>query len=444
MPVLLFYRMLVMAEIFTAEFLFILRLRRRNLFALRFAACVVAGEALAGVLPLYYNAFYTSFTFLLLACITVPMLKFCCDENFTNIVFCVIAAYTIQHFSYGVADIFLTCVQQGSSALFGMYGSDVLDITSFDLTTLLVVLLYILAYFVSYTMMYFLFIRRIERGENFAIKSVSIMAIVGAGLVVDIFFNSVIVYYGNSENIVNSLMNIVYENVCCFFLLYIQFGLVKRGELETELNLTQLLLREQEKQYNLTKENIELINFKCHDLKHQIRTIGKGIGLPNETVKEIEGAISIYDAKVRTDNEVLDIILTEKNLKCAVNGISLTCVADGRCLEFMHKTDIYTLFGNALDNAIEAVLRLDRDRRNVGVIVRSVGEMVTITVYNNFDGKIVIDGDGFPVTNKSDTGFHGIGLKSIRKIAEKYKGTSSVRVDGDRFELNVLLSKKLA
>lgn len=442
LPVLLFYRLLVTAEIFLAEFLFIMRLRRRSYFALRFAACFVASEGLAVALPLYYNAFYTSFTFLLIALVTVPMLKFCCNETWTNTAFCMIAAYTIQHFSYGCASFLLTLVQQGQNALFGMYSNDVLDISAFDLNTLLVAFLYVLAYFVSYTLLYFLFVKKIRRGENFKIKSVSIMAIVGAGLIVDIFFNAVIVYYSDGENIVNTLMNVLYENVCCLFLLYIQFGLVKRGELETELSLTQLLLREQERQYNLSKENIELINFKCHDLKHQIRAIGQGKGLPTEAVKEIEGAISIYDAKVHTDNEVLDIILTEKNLKCAVNGISLTCVADGHSLEFMEKTDVYTLFGNALDNAIEAVMKLDRENRNVGVIVRSVGELVTVTVYNNFDGNITVGDDGFPQTTKEDEGFHGIGLKSIRNISEKYMGTSSVKVNGNRFELNVLLSKK--
>ncbi len=444
MPVLLFYRLLVMVEIFLAEVLFAMRLRRRSLFPLRFVACLIAGIGLAVVLPLYYNAFYTSFTFLLLAFATVPMLKFQCDESWLNIVFCVIAAYTIQHFSYGVANFLLTCVQQGQNVLFGMYGDGVIDISAFNLNTLLIVLLYVFAYFVSYTTMYFLFIKRIRCGENFKIKNLSIMAIAGVGLVVDIFFNAFIIYYGSSDNAVNTLMNIVYENVCCFFLLYIQFGLVKRGELETELNVTQLLLREQERQYNLSKENIDLINFKCHDLKHQIRAIGQDKGLPKETIKEIEGAISIYDAQVRTDNEVLDIILTEKNLKCAVNGILLTCVADGRSLDFMEKTDVYSLFGNALDNAIEAVMRLDRGERNIGVIVRSVGQMVTVTVYNNFDGKIVTDKDGFPQTTKADAGFHGIGLKSIRNIAEKYNGTSSVRVNGDTFELIILLAGKFS
>ena len=201
-------------------------------------------------------------------------------------------------------------------------------------------------------------------------------------------------------------------------------------------------MREKERQYNLSKENIELINLKCHDLRHQIRQIGKDKGLSLGTVGEIESAISIYDAEVRTDNEVLDIILTEKSLRCALDGIALTCVADGHSLDFMEDTDIYSLFGNALDNAIEAVSRLEKERRNVGVVVRSINNLVSVNVRNSYDGEITLDADGLPLTTKSDKNFHGIGVKSIRQIAEKYNGTCSVSLNNGVFNLNVLVARK--
>ena len=442
MPTLNLYRLLFMAEIFTAEFLFMFRMEKRKLFVLRFLGCILVGCAFTFALPLHYNAFYTSFTFLLFFSVTVPMMKFCCDISWSNAFFCGIAAYTIQHFAYGLANLLMTLISWGTSPILGVYFEGIFSFSSFDWGSLFIALVYVLAYYVTYSLMYMIFLRKIKRGENFKIRSTSIMALVGVGLVVDIFFNAVVVYYGDNDNVVTSVLNILYENTCCFFLLYVQFGLIRAWELKSELTTAQILLREKERQYNLSKESIELINIKCHDLKHQIRAIGEGNRLPAKTVREIESAISIYDAEVRTDNEVLDIILTEKSLKCAAEGIALTCVADGKSLEFMDKTDVYSLFGNALDNAIEAVLRLEEKKRNVGMVVRSKGDMVSVNVHNSYDGQAVIGADGFPVTTKEDKNFHGIGLKSIRQIAEKYHGICTVSTNEDTFILNVLLARK--
>ncbi|MCX4312781.1 MAG: ATP-binding protein [Clostridia bacterium] len=440
MPMLLLYRWLVVFELFIAELLFAIRLHRRKLFALRFIGCFAVTEGLAALLPLVYNAYYTSFTFFLLFAVTVPMLKFCCNESLVNVLFCGIAAYTMQHLAYGVANFSVAIISSGESSIFGMYFEGEFDLSKMDHYTWLTVFVNIFAYFSAYTVFYYLYIRRIKPEEEFRIQRTGVLIIIGFALVVDILLNSIIVYYGGERSLLIMLMDIVYESLCCGFLLYIQFGLIKTGELKNELDVTQYLLREKERQYNISKDNIELINLKCHDLRHQIRSISKQKGLPADTVEEIESSISIYDAAVRTDNEVLDTVLTEKSLRCARDGISLTCVVDGRALEFMAAADVYALFGNALENAIEAVMRLNENMRNISVVVHKVGEMVSVNITNPCDGNIKLDGDGFPITSKDDKNFHGIGIRSMRKIAEKYHGICSVSVDGGKFVLNVLLS----
>ncbi len=442
MPMLLFYRLLFILELFVAELLFVIRMRKRKLFVLRYAAGIAVCALIAWALPLIYDTFYTAFTFLALFSASVPILKFCLKESWRNVLFCAIAAYTMQHFAYGVANFVMTLVVWGQSPIFGMYSPGEFNINNFGLETVLIGLVYLLAYYVSYTLVYFIYGRRIKLGESFRIRSTTILLFVGIALVTVIFFNCVVVYFSDKENIIMTLLVIIYEEFLCFFLLNTQFGLIRTGELKNELSVTQYLLREKERQYNLSKENIELINLKCHDLRHQIRQIGKDKGLSLGTVGEIESAISIYDAEVRTDNEVLDIILTEKSLRCALDGIALTCVADGHSLDFMEDTDIYSLFGNALDNAIEAVSRLEKERRNVGVVVRSINNLVSVNVRNSYDGEITLDADGLPLTTKSDKNFHGIGVKSIRQIAEKYNGTCSVSLNNGVFNLNVLVARK--
>ena len=100
------------------------------------------------------------------------------------------------------------------------------------------------------------------------------------------------------------------------------------------------------------------------------------------------------------------------------------------------------MFGNALDNAISAVMKLDNDKRCIGVNVTKVKGFVTVNVHNYFDGEISYTADGLPKTSKNDTSDHGFGLKSIKYVAEKYDGSMSVETQGDIFNLNIIFPEK--
>ena len=176
----------------------------------------------------------------------------------------------------------------------------------------------------------------------------------------------------------------------------------------------------------ISRETIEVINTKCHDLRKMISSTFMKEGI-KDGISEITKKLDIYGSIVETDNKALDLVLTEKSLYCENNDIKLTVIADGAELDFLSDMDIYSLFGNALDNAIEAVMQLETEKRTVGVIVRSVGNMVSVNIYNPFAGKLETDTDGFPVTTKDNADFHGFGIKSIRRIAEKYNGICTAR-----------------
>lgn len=118
-------------------------------------------------------------------------------------------------------------------------------------------------------------------------------------------------------------------------------------------------------------------------MKHQIRLIGQNDKVSSETIREIENAINIYDSVVKTDNEALDIILTEKSLICQKNNIRLTVMADGKQLSFMRIEDIYSLFGNAIDNAIDAVIKLDDlEKRFIRFKVVAQGKILSVHIEN--------------------------------------------------------------
>ena len=140
----------------------------------------------------------------------------------------------------------------------------------------------------------------------------------------------------------------------------------------------------------------------------------------------------------RTGNDALDVILTEKSLLCAQNDIKVTCIADGKALAFMSETDTYSLFGNALDNAIEALANVeDKEKRTIGLIVKRSGGFVSVHIYNYCPVRPTFS-DGIPVTTKADKLSHGFGMASIRMIAAKYGGEMSASADDEMFRLDVL------
>ena len=139
-----------------------------------------------------------------------------------------------------------------------------------------------------------------------------------------------------------------------------------------------------------------------------------------KNLKELEQSIRIYDSIVKTGNEILDTLLSEKSLICEARDITMHCVIDGKKLFFMDSIDIYALFGNAIDNAIECVEKFsEKEMRFIDICVAEK-----------------------PKTTKKNKQYHGIGLKSIRHIAEKYGGDISVSTEMNCFNLEVLLPVK--
>lgn len=208
-----------------------------------------------------------------------------------------------------------------------------------------------------------------------------------------------------------------------------------------EMEYLQNMLHMQYENYKISEESIELVNQKYHDLKHQIELLRLEVDSEEKMayLDQMEQDIRAYEARNKTGNKVLDTILTTKSLQCQNQGISLTCVADGKEIEFMHPMDISALFGNALDNAIESVKKLnDPEKRLIHVSVAKQRKFLRIRVENCYEGEIVFE-NGMPATTKRDKRYHGYGIKSIQRIVEKYGGSMTIDTKDGWFELRILM-----
>lgn len=231
----------------------------------------------------------------------------------------------------------------------------------------------------------------------------------------------------------------LYSVTCCMLILWLQVDIRRELTMQHELDLQKQLWLKNKEQYEFSRENIAIINRKCHDLKYQIGALRQFYSDEQREryLDQIENSVMVYDSMIRTGNEVLDTVLTEKKLRYDHDGIELTCVADGACLPFLDSIDLYTLLNNALNNAIEAVARLeDAGDRAISIHVYEKLGLAFVQVENSFAGTLELV-NGLPRTTKDDDITHGYGLKSIRHIAEKYDGFLRIETRDGMFILRV-------
>ena len=230
--------------------------------------------------------------------------------------------------------------------------------------------------------------------------------------------------------------NYLSSAIFALLIIILEFNVLQRHDLEEELAVTRRILEEERKQYEREKEVVEVINIKCHDLKHQLQAVGQSI--PEHEKEQIQQAVRQYDTRVKTGNRALDVVLTMKRMICEGSDIEFSCLVNGALLNFMEEADIYSLFGNLLDNAIEEARNFDSEHRVISLSVAQERQFVLIHE-ENFIQAVPQMVDGMPQTTKADKENHGFGIRSMRLIAEKYSGHFMIHVDKSLFQLDIML-----
>ena len=409
-------------EMILAELIFLYPADKRSRFPLRLSLVLLV--FLAGALLFRTEAQLTRSllsqvgTFAGLFFLTVAAMGFCFRLSFPSLFSLCVAGYAVEHIAYHVSKIVQT--------LTGLFvGASLGPLQDWELMELVV---FPPVYLIALgTIGYFAAKNECWKKTDMRFNALSI-----AVVFICVGLTRLVNSYGEEQSIPVSF----YAITCCLMALVVQFVLYRTVDLRTENTALNLMWQEERKQFELSKKTIDTINIKYHDLKHRLRDMR----LPAEEVESIKDAVRIYGSRIRTGNDALDVLLTENSLRCSEEGIRLTFMGNGADLSFMQVMDVYSLFGNAISNAVEAVEKLaDPEKKIIDIVSERRGDMVSIHISNYFDGKLRLE-DGMPVTSKTwEEGFHGFGMKSMKLIAEKYGGSLSASTDGDLFTLDVYL-----
>lgn len=390
--------------------------------------------------PEGYNRIYSLASSVVILVSLVPIAMSLYETSVWQALFFAGAGYTIQNLASGTREFLKLLLSHylGISAGFSMQtGINVENAPATAFITFFPVLL-------VYTIAYLAFIRPARRESLGNVEDHGMLVVLILVILVVISFDVLIKSLGNVTGFPALVALRGVHGVVCCFVLFVQFEILSKRSLELELAQNQRIASERERQYQLSRANIDAINVKCHDIRHQIHQAATGgKAVDPEFLASVEREVAVYDSQAKTGNEALDTILTEKGLLCEREGISLSVIADGSALVALSPSEVYSLFGNALDNAIEAVCALaDPGQRSISLTVRQIGSLATIHVENYLAGEAHFS-DGIPQTSKHDSQQHGFGTRSMREIVERHGGTLTFGQRGRTFTVDAMIPAPL-
>ena len=417
-----YYLVRFVIPLFINESLFIFYSKRRDHFWIRYA-CSFAFYILIVFFVTYFSLDielfgWLRFNFLTIFLVSIIPILVCSKVSLKEAFFYGMASYTAQNLADNGA--YLTLVACNIST----YGYD-----SFIFFALFAIL---------FTALFFsIFVYKFKEG-NFEVLGNKYVYIFVVVTLLTVYLLSM--YGGTSTTLSTDFISIrIYAIVCCLFLLVIQFNLFNLGFLHYQKETLSNLLEKEKMNYKLMKANMDAINIKTHDLKHQIAEMRKDVSDETKAraLENLENEIDIYNEKIKSGNVTIDSILQDKKFYCDKHQIKLSCIVDGKLLDFMDPLDIYSLFGNALDNAIEAVLKAKHEERFITLTMKEKNNMIVIKMSNTCKTKVDFI-NGLPLTTKN-THEHGFGTRSIQYIAEKYNGKVQFKSENDIFTVNIFI-----
>jgi len=210
--------------------------------------------------------------------------------------------------------------------------------------------------------------------------------------------------------------------------------------LQEQNNLARLqwIMKNQQALYAEHLENDKVLRRISHDLKHYAAAI-EGMGDTEHIRAILQGIgeeLKPFDLTVYTGHPVLDSILTKKNNEAQKDEIRMQIYVDFSGAGFLADLDVCAIFGNALDNALEACRKIrDPEKRQILVKTMCQDSFVIVHITNYYEAPI----EQGLFSTKPDPQDHGLGLQSIKNSVERYNGNVQMEFENGLFSLKILI-----
>ena len=279
-------------------------------------------------------------------------------------------------------------------------------------------------------------LKKKEWGLIISILSISFLAVALIHAVLINIENA----FMHSDMLIISEIGIIVLVIVSFYMTYS----LSRSNSEAE----QLRMIRQQEEYRISyakniKEQYEEIRRMRHDMKQNLAVISAlyrehKYNEANEYAGRVSDNLEKIEMVVDVHNDFINAILNSKLSIASEYGIRVICVSSSN-IDGINDIDLCSLLGNILDNAIEAAKHCQNGCIEVSI---SSEENAVLVIIANTISESVLDKNKELKSTKKDFSCHGYGVKTIRSIAEKYKGTASFYEEGDMFYCQVMMYKQ--
>ncbi|MCL2773416.1 MAG: GHKL domain-containing protein [Oscillospiraceae bacterium] len=250
----------------------------------------------------------------------------------------------------------------------------------------------------------------------------------------------------------------IFAIILIFFLNIIIFIVTSIINKSNNITLENTLLKQSKIYEEKNAENIQIMYNKIrtlkHDMKYPIEDIytelnnikpiadedsKKHIESINSYLQDINGELNKISTNINTGNMALDNIISYK-----------TTIAKEREIEIVSKVtykivgisdvDLSILIGNLLDNAMEACEKLKNTEKKINLKIFKDNHRLKISVENPVE-ESVLNKNPDLISTKKEKEYHGIGIKSIKTIVEKYHGLIKYTEEDNSIFAEIMLTE---
>lgn len=211
----------------------------------------------------------------------------------------------------------------------------------------------------------------------------------------------------------------------CFLAFFESFITNQRLQREQHIqNITNQYRLQSLEQNQQCDETVRALN---HDIKNHLRAIRQLAAAENNTQLNAYINSLLRDAEsdsrlVETGNSLLNGLLADKARQAAQSHIEMDILLDFSNIHFLEDWSLCTIFGNLIDNAIEACQHIsDLERRRICIRGGIAANFLQIVFRNTCVGMVALQ-NGLPLTTKEHPQEHGIGLRNVHSTIKKFDG----------------------
>lgn len=209
-------------------------------------------------------------------------------------------------------------------------------------------------------------------------------------------------------------------------------------EVELQENILQLQVDNMRSRMEEFRAADEKFRMERHDFRHKLQTIAtlvdaKEYGTVQSLVQEYSGSMDPLPLQHYCASPVLDAVLSSFLKKAREEDIRVVTRINFPEELPVSDSELATVFANALENAIVACRKLEKQKRFMQITVLT-DPCFMFQIRNSCDGRAILDDDGIPVSTRKN---HGFGTRSIVAFCKKNRANFEFRAEDDFFALRV-------